>query len=327
MRIRWRGLELPTRVVCDDETKTESYATFMVEPFERGYGVTVGNSLRRVLLSSLEGAAPVAFKIEGVPHEFSAIDGVVEDVTDIALNLKQLLVRIHSDNPKVIKIEVNKSGEVTAGMAQADADVEIINTDLHIATLTDDVPFKIEIEIQKGRGYVTAEENLQEVELIGRIPIDATFSPVRRVRYKTEDTRVGQRTNYDRLILEVWSDGTISPEMALVESAKILRKHLDPFVQYFELGHELHLGESQEEEESEIPSLEEADLSLDISVSELRIPVRAQNCLTAENVMTLRDLVNLSEDDLLKLKNFGKSSLDEVKSELEKRGYALGMEL
>lgn len=325
MRIRWRGLELPTRVSCEEETKTNCYAKFFAEPFERGYGVTVGNSLRRVLLSSLEGASVVAFKIEGAQHEFSTLEGVVEDVTDIALNLKQMLVRVHSEQLKTLKVSANKRGELTAGAAMGDPEVEIVNPELHIATLTQDIPFEMELEVRRGRGYVTAEESQKEPEVLGRIPLDASFSPVRRVRYRTEDTRVGQRTNYDRLILEIWTDGTLAPEMALVEAGKILRKHLDPFVQYFELGHELHLGpEPKEEPRGTIPSGTETK-DLEINITDLEIPVRAQNCLTSVNIRTLRDLVTKTEEELLGLKNFGKASLDEVKRELEKRKLNLGM--
>jgi DNA-directed RNA polymerase subunit alpha len=308
-------------VLCEDETQTDSYGKFMAEPFERGYGVTVGNSLRRVLLSSLEGAAVVAFKIAGVQHEFSSLDGVIEDVTDIALNLKQLLVEVHTDEPKTLKIDLSKKGAVTGADIQCDADTEVTSKDLHIATLTENVPFSMEIEVKKGRGYVTAEENQREPEVIGRIAIDSSFSPVRRVRYRTEDTRVGQRTNYDRLILEVWTDGTVTPELALVEASKILRKHLDPFVQYFELGHELQAGQVPEIEE---PSDEWEDApGHDVSINELNIPARAQNCLAAENIRTLGDLILRSEEELLQLKNFGKASLDEIMVELKNRGLSL----
>jgi DNA-directed RNA polymerase subunit alpha len=308
-------------VLCEDETQTDSYGKFMAEPFERGYGVTVGNSLRRVLLSSLEGAAVVAFKIAGVQHEFSSLDGVLEDVTDIALNLKQLLVEVHTDEPKTLKIDLSKKGAVTGADIQCDADTEVTSKDLHIATLTENVPFSMEIEVKKGRGYVTAEENQREPEVIGRIAIDSSFSPVRRVRYRTEDTRVGQRTNYDRLILEVWTDGTVTPELALVEASKILRKHLDPFVQYFELGHELQAGQVPEIEEPS-DGWEDAP-GHDVSINELNIPARAQNCLAAENIRTLGDLILRSEEELLQLKNFGKASLDEIMVELKNRGLSL----
>ena len=322
MRIRWRGLELPTRVLCEDETQTDNYGKFMAEPFERGYGVTVGNSLRRVLLSSLEGAAVVAFKIAGVHHEFSSLDGVLEDVTDIALNLKQLLCQIHSEEPKTLKIDLSKKGTVTGADIQCDADTEVISKDLHIATLTDNVQFGMEIEVKKGRGYVTAEENQRDPAVIGRIAIDSSFSPVRRVRYRTEDTRVGQRTNYDRLILEVWTDGTVTPELALVEASKILRKHLDPFVQYFELGHELQAGQMSAIEESG-DDWDEVGPGHDVSINQLNIPARAQNCLAAENIRTLGDLILRSEEELLELKNFGKASLDEIMDELKTRGLSL----
>ena len=328
MRIRWRSFELPTRVVPDVETLSESYGRFIAEPFERGFGITIGNSLRRVLLSSLEGSAVTSVKIEGVSHEFSTIEGVKEDVTDIILNLKQLLVRLDTPEPQKIRIDVERKGEIRGSDIIAPADVKVVNPDLLIATLTEDGAFRAELEVRKGRGYVTAEENAQGEQEIGLIPVDSIFSPVRRVKYATENTRVGQMTNYDRLILEVWTDGTVSPEMALVEGSKILRKHLNPFVQYFELGKELE-QEKVQVEETTLLDQEKDDLRarLNAPVGELELSVRAANCLEAENIKTVRDLVVRPESEMLKFRNFGKTSLTEIKEKLAERNLELGMDL
>src|SRR5258708_3900304 len=239
MRIRWRGLELPNRVGSDRTTLTDTYGKFMAEPFERGFGVTVGNSLRRILLSSLEGSAVTRVKIQGVQHEISTIPGVVEDVTDIVLNIKSLVVKNASDLPRTIRIDRHEKGVVLAKDIITDADVEIINPDHVIATLTDDVPFVVEMRVENGRGYRMAEENVEEDREIGLIPVDSSFSPVVRVKHEIEDTRVGQRTNYDKLLMEIWTNGTVTPQMALVEGAKILRKDLNPFIQDAEPGPEI----------------------------------------------------------------------------------------
>ena len=227
MRVRWKDFELPTKVLCDTRSSTEIYARFVAEPFERGYGTTVGNSLRRILLSSIEGSAVTSVKIHGVRHEFSTIEGVYEDVPDIILNIKQLLVKMHRDGASKLWLKAKKKGAITAADIIGDESIEVVNKDLHIATLTKNTELNIEMEIKKGRGYKTAEENRPADAEIGLIPIDSTFSPVLRVQYRTEDTRVGKVTNYDRLIMDVWTDGTITPEQALVEAAKILRKHLE----------------------------------------------------------------------------------------------------
>lgn len=327
MRIRWRGFELPTKVTVDESTRTDRYAKFIAEPFERGFGITVGNSLRRVLLSSLEGAAVTTVRIQGVQHEFSTIDGVVEDVTDIILNVKGIIVKMHTDQPKMMKIEVHQKGEVTAGHITTDADVEVVNKDHHIATLTKDIDFVMELQVAKGRGYRTAEENEPPEMEIGLIPVDSLFSPVVRVQYRTEDSRVGKKVNYDRLIMEIWTNGSVTPEMALVEAAKILRKHLNPFVQYFELGKELPRQEPSRLEVAKLLSTEPTDISkkLDMPISELDLSVRASNCLQGENIKTVRDLVARTESDMLKIRNFGKTSLKEVKAKLAELGLSLGM--
>src|SRR3954449_11051023 len=248
MRIRWRGLELPNRVGRDRTADTKdvdpnTYGKFVAEPFERGFGVTVGNSLRRILLSSLEGSAVTRVKIQGVQHEISTIPGVVEDVTDIILNVKSLVVKNTSEQPRTIRIDRHERGVVTASNINTDEAVQIINPEHIIATLTDDVPFVLEMTIENGRGYRTADENAGKEREIGVIPVDSSFSPVVRVKYDIEETRVGQKTNYDRLVLEVWTNGTVTPQMAVVEGAKILRKHLNPFIQYAEPGPEIAIDD------------------------------------------------------------------------------------
>ena len=240
MRIRWRGLELPSLIAAERPTLSATYGKFVAEPFERGFGVTVGNSLRRILLSSLEGSAVTQIKLHGVQHEFSTLPGVVEDVTDIVLNVKSLVVKNHSEQTRVVRIEKNQKGPVTGADVRTDEQVEVINKDHLVATITEDVPFLLEMVVENGRGYVPATEHTPQAQEIGIIPVDAAFSPVIRVRYEVEDTRVGQKTNYDKLTMEIWTNGSVTPEMALVESAKILRKHLNPFVQYSELGLMVH---------------------------------------------------------------------------------------
>ena len=240
MRIRWRGLELPSLVTAERSTLSATYGKFVAEPFERGFGVTVGNSLRRILLSSLEGSAVTQIKLHGAQHEFSTLPGVVEDVTDIVLNVKSLVVKNYSEQTRVVRIEKNQKGPITGADVRTDDQVEVINKDHVIATLTEDVPFLLEMVVENGRGYVPATEHTPQAQEIGIIPVDAAFSPVVRVRYEVEETRVGQKTNYDKLTMEIWTNGSVSPEMALVESAKILRKHLNPFVQYNELGPMVH---------------------------------------------------------------------------------------
>jgi DNA-directed RNA polymerase subunit alpha len=325
MRIRWRGLELPTQVALDPGTATSTYGKFIAEPFERGFGATVGNSLRRVLLSSLEGSAITRVKLQGVQHEFSTIPGVVEDVTDIILNIKGLIVKNHSDQPRTIILDQRKHGVVTAKDLQTDDRVEIINPDHILATLTDDVHLAVELTVENGRGYLTAEESVDGEREIGVIPIDAVFSPVQRVRYTIENTRVGQRTNYDRLILELWTNGTVTPEMALVEAAKILRKHLNPFVQYRELGAEVPAGRILDALAGLVDT--ELEEKLSMSLAELNLPVRATNCLESENINTVRDLVSRSEEQLLEVRNLGETTLQEVKNRLADIGLKLGMQL
>jgi DNA-directed RNA polymerase subunit alpha len=328
MRIRWRDFEIPSSVTCDQETRTSSYGKFVIEPFERGFGVTVGNSLRRILLSSLEGAAITSIKIDGVQHEFSTLTGVYEDVTDIVLNVKRLRLRVTSGEDARLEVFREKKGEISAGEIKCPPEVEILDANQPIASLTQDIPFRLELRAARGRGYATAEENSKGDNEIGVIWLDSSFSPVTRVRYKTEDTRVGQLTNYDRLILEIWTNGTIKPELALVEAAKILRKHLNPFIQYTEIGYEAqeHSGLTQVEEAMPVgPSQEEIQRKLDLSISALGLSVRAYNCLEAENIQTVRDLVGRTEEEMLKVRNFGKTSLVEIREKLQELGLKLGM--
>ena len=325
MRVRWRGLELPSNITVDRKFKSGVYARFLIEPFERGFGTTIGNSLRRVLLSSLEGASVTAIKIKGAEHEFTTLKGVLEDVVDIVLNVKSLVVRLESEEPKVMRVAAKGPGEVTADLIEADTSITILNKDLVLATLTEDVNFEMELHVGKGRGYVPAAEQYQseEEQEIGLIPIDAIFTPVQRVRYKVEDTRVGQRTNYDKLILEIWTDSTITPEMAMVEAAKILRKHLNPFVQYFELGED----RVSDEAAAAAGVDEELIRKLEMHLSKLDLSVRASNCLESARIEKVGQLVTLTEPELLRLRSFGRTSLREVKKKLTEFELELGMEL
>ena len=330
MRVTWRGLELPTRVERDTMISSDKYGRFFIEPFERGFGTTIGNSLRRILLSSLEGSAVTSIKIAGVDHEFSSIKGVMEDVTDIVLNVKSLIVRLHESGPKTMIVSANKVGPVTAAHIVADPAIDVLNKDLVLATLTEAINFKMEMVVENGRGYVPASERIADADRfdqeIGRIMLDAVYSPVTRVRYVTEDTRVGQRTNYDKLILEIWTNGTVSPEMALVESAKILRKHVNPFVQYFELGEETVTSSQLVETAPAEQAVDEAVAQkLNMPIQELELSVRASNCLDSAKIETVGQLVKMTDADLLKIRSFGKTSLREVKRKLADIGLSLAM--
>lgn len=330
MRIRWRNLELPSRVVPVRETYTQTYGAFVAEPFERGFGHTLANSLRRILLSSLEGSAVTRARIAGAQHEFTTIPGVVEDVTDICLNLKSLVIKNHSGHAKTVRIERHQRGVVTGADVITDDQVEVINKDLIIATMTDDVPLSMELTVENGRGYVSAKEAYEEMQEPGVIPLDAAFSPVTRVQYNVEDTRVGQRTNYDKLTLEIFTDGTVSPEMALVEASKILRKHLNPFINYQEPGPELP-PEAGLKEMLQATGYSPIDLELEeklnMSLAELNLSVRATNCLESEGIQSVRDLVGRSEDQLLTVRNFGETTLVEVRERLDEIGLRLGMRI
>ena len=329
MRITWRGLELPTRVERDNDVSTDTYGRFYVEPFERGFGTTIGNSLRRVLLSSLHGSAVTLIKISGVDHEFSTIKGVMEDVPQLVLNVKKLIVQMEGDIPKTMKVVANKAGEITAEMIECDASIEIINKDLVLATLTKGVKFEIEMLVDNGRGYSAASERIAASDRfdqeVGNIEIDAIYSPVLRVRYKTEDTRVGQRTNYDRLILEIWTDGTVSPEMALVEASKILRKYINPFVQYSQVGDETIEEEMVSEEAEETAVDHDLSEKLGMSLELLELTVRSKNCIDSIHLETVGQLVKMTEAELLKVRSFGKTSLREIRRKLSDIGLSLGM--
>ena len=295
------------------------YGKFICEPLERGYGTTFGNSLRRMLLSSLEGAAITSIRIDGVLHEFSTIPGVRDDVTNIVLNLKELCLKMTGNEPRIIRIDVEGEKEVTAADIICDADIEILNPDLHIATVNEDGKLKIEMTVERGRGYVPADKNKKPDDTIGVIPIDSIFSPVKRVNYTVQDTRVGNVTDYDRLILEVWTDGSLRPEEAVSKAAGILVMHLKLF-QTMD-----GLPEEEEEEEATFPEEEEDDSSkvLDMTIEDLDLSVRSFNCLKRANINTVADLAEKTEDDMMKVRNLGRKSLEEVKKKLEELGLTL----
>lgn len=323
MHVRWRGLELPSKVTPEKSTLSNSYGKFIAEPFERGFGHTIGNSLRRVLLSSLEGSAVTELKIRGANHEFTSIEGVLEDVTDIVLNVKSLVVKNHSDSMKVITVEKETPGPVTGHDVQTGGEVDVINKDHVLANLTSAKPFMMEMVVQNGRGYVpVAELKSGREQEIGIIPLDAVYSPVTRVRYEVEETRVGQKTNYDRLILEIWTDGSMTPELALIEASKILRKHLNPFVQYVELGPQVH---AQPRALGGIDAALESKLNG--TVRDLRVSARAINCLEHAGILSIRQLVQHTEDQLMEIRNFGETTLDEVREKLQEMGLHLGMKV
>ncbi len=316
MGIRWKTFEMPKRLEAEKATMTPTYAKFVAEPFERGYGTTIGNALRRVLISSIEGAAVTSIKVDGMLHEFSSVEGILEDGAQIVLNLKKLVIKYHGKGTKKISIDVKKAGPVTGRQIQADETIEIANPDLVICTLTKDVPFRIEMEVGRGRGYVPAERNKQEGAPIGMIPVDSIFSPIVKVNFTVEDTRVGQMTDYDRLILEIWTNGAVNPEEALLYASNILQRHLDIFVNYGELPVE------EEEEEEEDTAFKEL---IGKPISELELSVRSANCLEAANIKFIGDLVQKTEAQMLKYKNFGKKSLTEIQAILTTMGLSLGM--
>lgn len=337
MRVRWRGFELPTRIQLEEETRTETFAKFIIEPFHRGFGVTIGNGLRRVLLSSIEGAAVTHVKYEGIDHEYSSIPGVYEDVLGIDLNLKNLQVRLSPGvNQATLRMEADKPGEITAADLIHDHTVEIVNPGLHIARITEPTKLRAEIHIQRGRGYHSADENQPGIEQeIGVVPLASFHCPVKRVRFRTENTRVGQLTDYDKLLLEITTDGTITPESALVEAAKVLRKHLNPFIHFFDLGKELkpefgeQVGRPVAEGGVAIDDAAQREALYQqfmLPVTELDLSVRAMNCLESEGIKTIGELVRQKEDDLVRLRNFGRVTLREIEKKLEERGLRLGME-
>jgi len=312
--------EIPSKLTKIEEGATNTYAKFIAEPFEAGYGHTIGNSLRRVLLSSIEGSAISSIKIEGVNHEFQSVDGVVEDVTDIVLNLKKILIVSEKREPVKLLLKVNREGPVTAADIQPDANIKIVNPDQVICTLDTKRTFEAEIEIKTGRGYCPGENNKKEEQAIGVIPIDSLFSPVRLVRYAVENTRVGQITDYDKLVLEVWTDGRITPDDALKQSASILKHHLDVFDRVSQESYEFEsVAAEVSEEQNKLRKL------LNMSVNEIELSVRAANCLNNANITTVGELAMKTEQEMLKYRNFGKKSLNEIKEKLEALGLSLGM--
>jgi DNA-directed RNA polymerase subunit alpha len=332
MRIRWREFELPNHVVHDESVSNESYGMFVAEPFERGFGHTIGNGLRRVLLSSLQGSAITHVRVQGVQHEFATIEGVVEDMTEIVLNVKKLLVTSETTDPRVLRLRADAKGAVTAALFQETHDVSVVNKDLYICTISKaGVTFEMEITVRRGRGFVTAEENYDPEMELGVIPVDSVFSPVQRVRYSVQATRVGKMTNYDKLVLEVWTNGTVRPELALLEAAKIYRKHLNPFVMPGETGGAapagIFSGIGEEQAEGEESPAADAKEILMRPISSLDLSVRAANVMREEGISTVGELARRSQDELLQLKNFGKTTLNEVKKKLTELGLDLGMDV
>jgi DNA-directed RNA polymerase subunit alpha len=311
---------MPKAVVPVEQDPAQHYGKFMAEPFESGYGRTLGNALRRVLLSSIEGAAISSVKIEGAPHEFCSLPGVVEDVTDIILNLKNVRLKMFTREPRRIRVRKSGPGQVTAGDIETDPMIEVINKDLVIATLAPDGRLDMEMEVKIGRGFCTAEFNKRSDQEIGVIPMDCVFSPVRRVKYTVENCRVGRRTDYDRLVLEIWTDGRVEPEEALTVSAAILRHHLDVFIRF-----DRDFGEFEKKQRQVDAAREELRRKLAMSIHDLELSIRAVNCLENADIVTVADLVQKTEADVLKFRNFGKKSLNEIKQRLQEMGLSLGM--
>jgi DNA-directed RNA polymerase subunit alpha len=314
----WKGFQRPKRIEVDRDTLTPTFGRFVAQPFERGFGTTVGNAMRRSLLSSIEGAAVTAIQIEGVLHEFSAMPGVVEDVTDIILNLKQVPIRLHSEEPKVLSLEAEGPGEITAAQLTEDPQIEIVDGGVHIATLNEEGGLKLQALIQRGRGYVSADRNFDETMGIGWIPLDSAHSPVRRVSYKVEAARLGQAIDYERLTLEVTTNGTVSPEEAVSRAAMLLKDHLTIFIEAEESIRE----DGHDRDADELAGM---DALLARTIDELDLSVRSANSLKNANIHTLRDLVRKTEKDMLETKNFGKKSLEEVQEVLGNLGLSLGM--
>jgi DNA-directed RNA polymerase subunit alpha len=313
---------MPKRLAKEETTATPTYAKFTAEPFETGYGHTIGNSLRRVLLSSLEGAAITSVKIDGAMHEFTTVEGVVEDVTDIVLNLKKIKFKCHSRDPQTVLLSVNKEGPVKAADIQLNQNLELVNPDQLICTLDKKKKFDMELEVKVGRGFCPGDENKKPDQAIGVIAVDSLFSPVTRVRYNVENARVGQKTDYDRLILEIWSDGRLTPDDALIQASAILQRHLDVFVGYDKNAVEFEtVVDSQDEERARVKRL------LSMSVNEIELSVRAANCLNNANITTVGQLATKTEQEMLKYRNFGKKSLNEIREKLATLGLTLGMNI
>ncbi len=318
--MKWKPLTMPKEVVIDESSATDNYSRFIIEPLERGYGNTLGNALRRVLLSSIQGAAVVSMRIKGCFHEFTSLDGVYEDVTNIVLNVKNIRLRSHSDELKTLTLKKTGKGKLTAGMFEENADIEIINPDLHICEITGDIEFEMEIDIETGRSYVIAEQNKRPDAPVGTIFLDSLFSPVVKVSYEVENTRVGQRTDYDKLTFEMTTDGTVTPEDALSYGAKLLKDYLQLFIHMDEAV--LVEEEPQEDEETvRVRNL------LNTRVDELELSVRSSNCLRAANIQTLIELVTKSESEMLKYRNFGRKSLNEIGAILDELNLSFGMDI
>ena len=316
----WKGFQRPKRLECERETLTDRFGRFYAQPFERGFGTTIGNALRRVLLSSIEGAAVTAVKIDGVLHEFSPIPGVVEDATDIILNLKQIPLRVHVDRPKTLLVKVDKPGEVKAGDIETDGDVEILEPDVHVATVADGGSLSMEMLVNRGRGYVSADKNFSEDLGIGWIPVDSVHSPIKKVNYHVEAARLGQTTDYDKLTVDVWTDGSVTARDAVALGAKLIRDHLNIFI---------NIDEPADQPQAPAPEQEPtvSNEHLDKSVEELELSVRSYNCLKNANIRTIRELVQKTEPEMLRTKNFGRKSLNEIKEILVTMGLSLGMRL
>lgn len=316
----WTGFQKPKRLSCDLDTLTDRYGRFYAQPFERGFGTTIGNSLRRALLSSIEGAAITAVRIEGVLHEFSSIPGVVEDATDIILNLKQIPFKLHTSEPKTLRLSRSEPGILKSGDIDADADVEVLDPNIHIATVSEGGKLNIELRLKKGRGYVSAERNFDDDLQVDYIPVDSVHSPVKKMNFHVEAARLGQDTDFDKLTMEVWTNGSVSPEHAIGLAAKLIKDHMAIFINF----------EEEAEEPVEVPTaptVSPINEHLDKSVDELELSVRSYNCLKNANIKTIRDLVQKSENEMLKTKNFGRKSLNEIKDILVSMGLGLGMKL
>src|SRR5579871_642953 len=314
----WRGFQKPKRLAVDSETLTDKYGKFSAQPFERGFGTTIGNALRRTLLSSIEGAAVTAVRIEGVLHEFQSITGIVEDATDIILNLKQIPFKLNGDGPKALYLRADQAGVITSGMIEADGDVEILDKDVYICTISEGGKIDMEMRLKRGRGYISADKNFDGDLGLGFIPVDSVHSPVRKVNYLVEAARLGQITDFDKLTLEIWTNGTVAPADALGLSAKLLKDHMTIFINFeeeMETGHDLHDG----------PALRNENLNR--SVEELELSVRSYNCLKNANIATIGELIQKTEAEMLKTKNFGRKSLNEIKEILAQMGLSLGMKI
>lgn len=318
--MKWKPLTMPKEIVADQSSVTENYSRFIIEPLERGFGHTLGNCLRRVLLSSIQGASVVSLRIKGCLHEFSTIPGVFEDITNVVLNVKQIRMKMFADEMRTLTLKTSQKGKITAGMFESNPEIEILNPDLHICELVDNVDFEMDIDIDSGRSYIVAEQNKRPDSPVGTVFIDSLFSPVVKVSYFTENTRVGQRTDFDRLILEITTDGSITPEDALSYAAKLIKDHLQMFIH---MDEEIMVEEETEEDE-EVVRIRNL---LKTRVDELELSVRSSNCLRAANIQTIQDLVTKTEAEMLKYRNFGRKSLNEINAVLEAMDLSFGMEI